>query len=95
MFMLKACAFGYNREYGVSIKIMILFFQAVLENVLRYRIHFWYGNLTVRLKCTHLIQMAMKIMGKREYSRLQTLYEKINAKRGMQDFKLYNTHFES
>lgn len=33
------------RLYGVSSKIMLLFYQAVLENVIRYEIHLWYGNL--------------------------------------------------
>ncbi len=30
--------------------MMILFYQAVLENVIRYGMRLWYGNLTVQLK---------------------------------------------
>ncbi len=43
-----------------------------------YGIHLWYGNLTVQLKTklTHLIRIAMKIVGMKEHSNLQTLYEK-------------------
>ncbi len=44
--------------------MMILFYQAVLENVIRYRMHLWYGNLTVQLKSRlgRFIQTVMIIM---------------------------------
>ncbi len=46
--------------------------------MIRYGIHLWYDNLTVQLKTklTQFIQIAMKIMGIKEHSYLQTLYEK-------------------
>ena len=66
------------RLYGVSSKIMMLFYQAVLENVISYGIHLWYGNLTVHLKSRlgRFVRMAMRIMGRTEPLYLQTLYEK-------------------
>ncbi len=57
--MLTVCVLGYNKGC-ISEKaqilwcqlqyMMILFYQAVLENVIRYGMRLWYGNLTVQLK---------------------------------------------
>ena len=51
--------------YGVEQKIMLLFYHAILESILRYGITAWYGNLTVQSKSqiARQVQTAMKIMG--------------------------------
>lgn len=58
--------------------MIILFYQAVLENVIRNGMHLWSGNLTVQLKSRlgRFIQTVMKIMSRIEPFYLQTLYEK-------------------
>ncbi len=38
------------RLYGVDQKIMLLFYQAVLESIIRYGMTAWYGNLSVKVK---------------------------------------------
>ena len=46
-------------------KILFLFYQAVLESVLRYGMSAWFGNLTVqsKTKLAHLVHTAMKVKG--------------------------------
>lgn len=70
---------------------MFLFYQAVLENVIRYRIHVWYGNLPVQLKSKlkRLIRTAMKKKeNKRKKEQLSPdLVRKLNDKGGIQDSK--------
>ena len=53
------------------------FYQAVLESILRYGMLAWYGNFPVQLKSKigHLIQSAMKVMGRSEKLPLQSIYE--------------------
>ena len=63
--------------YGVDKSIMFLFYQAVLESLVRYGMSAWNGNITVKLKIklTRLVHMAMKVMGKNDYQTLQSIYE--------------------
>lgn len=65
------------RVFGVDQRIMFVFYQAVLESLVRYGISVWFGNLTVQLKnkLNRLIQTAMKVMGRKDYQSLQTLYD--------------------
>lgn len=65
------------RLYGVNQRIMFLFYQAVLESLVRYSLSAWYGNLSAQLKSklVRLIAVSMKVMGKREYQPLQSLYD--------------------
>ena len=53
------------RLFGVSRNIMLTFYRASIESILRYGISSWFGNLTVAYKSqiTRLICMAGKIMG--------------------------------
>ena len=65
--MLITCVLVSSKDYflrrlrvvGVDQKVMFLFYQAVLESILKY------GNLPVQLKSKigHLIHSAMKMMG--------------------------------
>ena len=63
--------------FGVNQKVMFLFYQAVLESILGYGMSVWYGNLPVQLKSKigHLIQSAMKVIGRTEKLPLQSIYE--------------------
>ena len=65
------------RVFGVEQKFMLLFYQAVLESIIRYGITAWYGNLSVQLKTqlNRLVQQAMKIMNVKNHAPLQTIYE--------------------
>ena len=53
------------RLFGVSTNIMLIFYRASIESVMRYGITSWFGNLTVKLKSeiTRLAKTAGKIMG--------------------------------
>ena len=53
------------RLFGVSQNIMLTFYRASIESILRYGISSWFGNLTVVYKSqiTRLVNMAGKIMG--------------------------------
>ena len=66
------------RLYGVNSKLLFLFFQMILESVIRYSMQTWYGNLSVQLKSRlgRLISTAFKIVGYQEQCYLQSLYEK-------------------
>ncbi len=65
------------RVFGVEQKFVLLFYHAVLENVIRYGITAWYRNLSVQLKAqiSHLLKNAMKIMGVKEHLSLQSISE--------------------
>lgn len=56
---------------------MLLFYQVLLESVIRYRMSAWNGNLSVRLnsKLPRLVQTAIKIMGRTENLSRQSTYE--------------------
>lgn len=53
------------RLYGVSSQIMMIFYRAMLESVIRYGIGAWFSNLTVKLKneLANMHKTAMKIIG--------------------------------
>ena len=53
------------RLFGVSLNIMLIFYRASIESILRYGISSWYGNLTVKYKAQveRVAKMAGKIMG--------------------------------
>ena len=53
------------RLFGVSVNIMLIFYRASIESILRYGIASWFGNLTVKYKSqiTRLAKMSGKIMG--------------------------------
>ena len=53
------------RLFGVSVNIMLIFYRASIESILRYGIASWFGNLTVKYKSqiARLAKMAGKIMG--------------------------------
>ena len=56
---------------------MLMFYRAILESIIRYGITAWFGNLTAQLKSrlvsTH--KTAMRIIGRKEYKPIQSLYE--------------------
>lgn len=56
----------------------MLFYHAVIESILRYRISAWLGNISVKLKSqiNRLVHTTMKVMGVREHPSLQVLFEK-------------------
>lgn len=58
-------------------RIILVFYRAALESIIRYGIVAWYGNLTVqsRSQIAGLVWTAMKIMGIRNHPFLQMLYE--------------------
>ena len=51
--------------FGVCRNIMLIFYRATIESVLRYSISSWFGNLTVKFKSQimSLVKAAGKIMG--------------------------------
>ena len=65
------------RVFGVNQKVLLLFYHAVVESILRYGISAWFGNLSVQLKAqiTRLTQRAMKIMGVRQHPTLQAVFD--------------------
>ncbi len=65
------------RLHGVSRQIMLMFYWAILESILRYGVTIRFGNLTVQLKSrlTSMHKTAIKIIGKKEYEPIQSLYE--------------------
>ncbi len=73
------CSLMYflRRLLGVEQKIMYLFYQAVIESVIRYAITVWFGNLTIQVKSklARLLKIAMKTIGRKKYLSLESLYE--------------------
>ena len=53
------------RVFGVSKNIMIIFYRATIESILRYGITSWFGNLTVKSKTQifNLVKTVGKIIG--------------------------------
>ncbi len=66
------------RLNGVNCKLLLLFYQALLESVVLYGIQVWYKNLSAQLKSEliNLIKEALKNTGAYEPNFLQSLYEK-------------------
>ena len=52
--------------FGVSQNIMFLFYQAVMQSIIRYGMTAWFGNLSTqsKSKLQHLVQTAIKVMGR-------------------------------
>ncbi len=67
------------RIFRVEQKIMYLFYQAVIESIIRYGITVWFGNLTIQVKSklACLLKIAMKTIGRKEYLSLESLYEQL------------------
>ena len=63
------------RVYRMNKSFMVLFYQAVLESLIRYGMSSWYGNLTAKLKTklARLVHTAMKVIGKSSYQTLQSI----------------------
>ena len=71
------------RLYGVSSHIMMIFYRAIVESILRYGISSWFGNLTVKLKSklASIHKTAMKIIGRKDYEPIQSIYEQAVRKK--------------
>ena len=54
--------------YGVSSHIMMIFYCAIVDSIIRYGITSWYGKLTVKLKSklAGMQKTVMKIVGRKE-----------------------------
>ena len=61
---------------------MLIFYQAVLESLVRYGITAWFGNLPVQLKTKllRLIHTAWKIIGVKEHLSMQSIYEQASLR---------------
>ncbi len=70
------------RLYGVSNQIMLIFYRAILESIIRYGITAWFGNLTVQLKnkLAGMQKTAMKIIGMKQYEPVESLYNQAAMK---------------
>ncbi len=67
---------------GVDSKIILLFYQSVLESVIRYGLSTWYGNLNVKSKTTiqGIVRTAMKLTGQKDDPSIQSLFEHCTLK---------------
>jgi len=65
------------RLFGVSSNIMLIFYKATIESILRYGIVVWFGSLIVKLRAqiNNLVRVAGKIMGTQTISSLQDIFE--------------------
>ena len=77
---------GHNdpkRTQGLSSHIMMIFYSAIVESIIRYGITSWFGNLTVKLKnkLAGMQKTAMKIVGRKEYEPIQSIYEQAVRKK--------------
>jgi len=65
------------RVFGVGKNIMLIFYRATIESVLRYGITSWFGNLSVKSKTQlfNLVKTAGKIMGTRPPLNPQELFD--------------------
>ncbi len=73
------------RLYGVGSKILLVFYQAMFESLIRYGITVWFGNLSIQLKhiLAYIHKTAMKIIGIKQYEPIQTLYEQAVMRRAV------------
>lgn len=57
--------------------VLFFFYCAIAERISRYGIIAWFGNLTAQLKnkLANMHQTTRKIIGRREYESVQSLYE--------------------
>lgn len=65
------------RLFGVSSSIMMTFYKATIESILRYGIIVWFGNLTVKMKTqvNNLMRVAGKITGIKTLGSLKDIFE--------------------
>lgn len=76
--------------YGLNSKIILLFYQSVLEIVIRYGLSTWYKNLNVKskTKIQGIVRTAMTLTGQKDYPSIQSLFEQCvlkEAKRILSD----------
>ncbi len=74
----KDCIFCVDLGFfRMEQKIMYLFYQTVIESIIRYDIMVWFGNLTIQVKSklACLLKIAIKTIGRKEYFSLESLYE--------------------
>ncbi len=74
---IKDCVSCIDRVFGVDQRVLFLFYQAVLESLVRYGMPAWYDNLAVQLKTklTRLVHTAMKVIGRSDHQSLQEIYD--------------------
>ena len=72
------------RIHGVANNILMLFYRANMESIIRYGITTWFGNLSVKLKSQlqNLIKRAGKIMGMQPPCSLQATFERTLVMQG-------------
>ncbi|KAF7643944.1 hypothetical protein LDENG_00230620 [Lucifuga dentata] len=77
------------RLFGVDMEIMLTFYNAVLDSILRYGLASWYGTISVQLKAkiASMIKIAMKVMGKKEYPSLLSTYESVVVRQAQRILK--------
>lgn len=65
------------RVFGINLQALFLFYQAVLESIIRYGMTAWDGNLSVQLRArlSRLEQTAMRVIGRTGNPSLQAIYE--------------------
>lgn len=73
------------RVFGIEKDIMMAFYRASIESIIRYGIIIWFGNLSVKLKAQlqTLIKRAGKIMGVAPPTALQDLFDETVKKLGV------------
>ena len=73
------------RVHGVATNIMLLFYRANIESVIRYGITTWFGNLSVTLKSQlqSLVKRAGKIIGTQPPCSLQDIFDLTVRKQGL------------
>ena len=73
------------RVHGVNRNVMVMFYRAAIESIIRYAITTWFGNLSIKLKSQlrSLINRAGKIMGSPPPSSLQEIYDETARRQGL------------
>ena len=82
--------------FGVSQNIMFLFYQAVMESVIKYGMTVWFGNHSIQSKSNlqHLVQTAMKVMGRTNKLSLQSIYEQSVLRQAQRVLSTFPTSFK-
>ena len=72
------------RVHGVDKCIMLMFYRAAIESIIRYGITTWFGNLSVKSKSQlqSLTKWAGKRIGMLPPSSLQEIFEEMVRKHG-------------
>ena len=73
------------RVHGVNKAVMMMFYRAAIESIVRYAITTWFGNLSIKLKSQlrSLINRAGKIMGSPPPSSMQEIYDDTARRQGL------------